>query len=139
MIHILVLSIGKQPDGPIQTIRGVRPDRVVFICSQESQDLIRAIQAQVPVPDFDADRDVMVLQQRRPGSSPEASNELDRLDSVYGQASALLERLGQEHPGCRLTVDYTGGTKSMGAGLAMAAIDDPVANLQLTTLEQRVP
>lgn len=139
MIHILVLSLGKQPDGPIQTIRGVRPDRVVFICSQESQDLIRAIQAQVPVPDFDADRDVMVLQQRRPGSNPEASNELDRLDSVYGQASALLERLGQEHPGCRLTVDYTGGTKSMGAGLAMAAIDDPVANLQLTTLEQRVP
>lgn len=139
MIHILVLSLGKQPDGPIQTIRGVRPDRVVFVCSQESQDLIRAIQAQVPVPDFNADRDAVVLQQRRPDSSPEASNELDRLDRIYEQVSALLERLWREHPGCRLTVDFTGGTKSMGAGLALAAIDDPVANLQLTTLEQRVP
>ena len=44
----------------------------------------------------------------------------------------LFERVRGENRGCRIIADYTGGTKTMTTGLAMAAIDDGNVRLHLT-------
>jgi CRISPR-associated protein (TIGR02710 family) len=59
-------------------------------------------------------------------------NELDQLDRVYTRALDLFEQVRRQSPGCRIIADYTGGTKTMTTGLAMAAIDDGAVKLHLT-------
>ncbi|MDP2604157.1 MAG: TIGR02710 family CRISPR-associated CARF protein [Deltaproteobacteria bacterium] len=55
----------------------------------------------------------------------------DDLDECYLTSLRLMERLHQEHPDARLIADYTGGTKSMTAGLAAAALDDRACEIRL--------
>jgi plasmid maintenance system antidote protein VapI len=58
---------------------------------------------------------------------------LDNLNDCYLAALQLIHQIHAEHPGCRVIVDYTGGTKSMTAGLAAAALDDGRCEIQLVT------
>jgi len=55
----------------------------------------------------------------------------DDLDECYLTSLRLMERLHQEQPDARLIADYTGGTKSMTAGLAAAALDDRSCEIRL--------
>ncbi|MCT0212425.1 MULTISPECIES: TIGR02710 family CRISPR-associated CARF protein [unclassified Synechococcus] len=134
MTRTLVLTVG-QSDGPIvNCLNSVKPDRAVFLCSSGSRAVVDAVVAQVDLPDFDPERDVLELQQRLGrNQGGDVVNSLDRLDHVYLQARDLLDRLRQENPGAKLSVDYTGGTKTMATGLAMAAVDDGQVDLLLTT------
>lgn len=134
MTHTLVLTVGKH-DGPmVNCLRSVRPDRAVFLCSTGSRAMVDTVVAQVELADFDPDRDVVELQQRLGRSQGgEVENSLDRLDHVYLQARDLLDRLRRENPGVRLSVDYTAGTKTMAAGLVLAAVDDGRVDLLVTT------
>ena len=133
MTDVLIVSLGTSPEPIINCITSLRPDRVVFLCSLESQKLIESVRSKVPLPDFEPERDVAVLQQRLGGKQSEAmTNELDQLDRVYLRALELFERVRQENRGCRIVADYTGGTKTMTTGLAMAAIDDGDVRLHLT-------
>lgn len=133
MTDVLIVSLGNSPEPIINCITSLRPDRVVFLCSLESQKLIDTVQSKVPLGDFDPDRDVVVLQQRLSGKQSAAvTNELDQLDCVYLRALDLFERVRNEARGCRIIADYTGGTKTMTTGLAMAAIDDGDVRLHLT-------
>lgn len=133
MTDVLIVTLGTSPEPIINCITSLRPDRVVFLCSLESQKLIDTVQSKVPLSDFDPDRDVVVLQQRLAGKQNEAvTNELDQLDRVYIRALDLFERVRNEARGCRIIADYTGGTKTMTTGLAMAAIDDGDVRLHLT-------
>lgn len=137
MTHILVLTAGKSPKPLINCINNVNPDRVVFICSEGSADSIEEVVNNVSLADFDRERDVVVLQQRlKRNDGIEVYNSLDRLDHVYHQTQELLKRLQDENPGSRISADYTGGTKTMATGLALASIDNGNVELLLTT-EQR--
>jgi CRISPR-associated protein (TIGR02710 family) len=138
MTHILVLTAGKSPEPLINCINNVNPDRVVFICSEGSADSIDKVVNNVALADFERERDVVTLQQRlKRNDGIEVYNSLDRLDHVYHQTQELLKRIQDENPGSRITADYTGGTKTMAAGLAMAAIDNENIELFVTTAEQR--
>jgi CRISPR-associated protein (TIGR02710 family) len=133
MSTVLVVTLGTSPEPIINCISSLRPNRVVFLCSSESQVLVEAVQSKVPLPDFQAERDLVVLQQRLAGKGNEdVENELDQLDRVYLRALDLFKRLRDEDRGCRIIADYTGGTKTMTTGLAMAAIDDGGVVLHLT-------
>lgn len=133
MSHVLIVTLGTSPEPIINCITSLRPDRVVFLCSLESQKLLDEVLRKVPVPGFDAERDVVLLQQRLGGQQGEAvENELDQLDRVYIRALDLIQRVREEHRGSRIIADYTGGTKTMTTGLAMAAIDDGDVSLHLT-------
>jgi CRISPR-associated protein (Cas_Cas02710) len=57
----------------------------------------------------------------------------DNLNECYLAALQLIEQVHAEHPNARVIVDYTGGTKSMTAGLAAAALDDGRCEIQLVT------
>jgi len=138
MSTVLIVTLGTSPEPIINCISSLRPDRVVFVCSSESQKLVDMVLSKVPLPDFQADRDLVVLQQRLAGKdSDELDNELDQLDRVYLRALDLFERVRDENRRCRIIADYTGGTKTMTTGLAMAAIDDGDVELHLT-ISQRI-
>ena len=133
MSDVLIVTLGTSPEPIINCITSLRPDRVLFLCSTESHKLVDIVGSRVPLPDFDGGRDVVVLQQRLSGKQgEEVKNELDQLDQVYLRALDLFQRVRQENRGCRIIADYTGGTKTMTTGLAMAAIDDGNVKLHLT-------
>ena len=105
---------------------------MIFFCSELSKESVLAVLDRVPLPEYQEDRDVIVLQQRLHRKQGEdVINELDQLDRVYTSACELIVAVRTQHPGCNITVDYTGGTKTMSAGLAMAAIDDGGAQLSV--------
>lgn len=138
MTQILVVSLGGSPEPVVNCITSLRPERVVFLCSEGSRSQVDTVRAAVPIPEFEEERDVVVLQQRfsrRQGE--EVISELDHLDLVYSRAADLIKRVRGESPGSTITVDYTGGTKTMAAGLAMAAIDADGVQLRVTTSPER--
>jgi len=138
MTHILVLTAGKSPEPLINCINNVNPDRVVFICSEGSVDSVDKVVNNISLADFERERDVVTLQQRlKLNNGIEVYNSLDRLDHAYHQTQELLKRLQDENPGSHISADFTGGTKTMAAGLAMAAIDNGNIELLITTTEQR--
>ena len=138
MSRILIVSLGTSPEPIINAISSLRPDRVLFVCSEISRDQLTIVRSQVPLADFDEERDVIVLQQRlSPKQGEEVINELDQLDCVYLRASQMIQQVRREQPGCEVTVDYTGGTKTMTTGLAMAAIDAGGVKLNITTSDRQ--
>lgn len=137
MTHILIVSLGNSSEPIVNCINSLRPDRVVFFCSELSQKNITEVTDRVPLSGFREDQDVVVLQQRlQSKQSDDVINELDQLDRVYIRACTLISALRAQHPGCSITVDYTGGTKTMTIGLAMAAIDDGTAQLSVTITDR---
>jgi len=133
MNNVLIVSLGTSLDPIVNCVSSLRPDRVVFLCSSESQQLVNKVLDRVPLADFQPERDVVVLQQRSSSKQgDELVNELDQLDRVYMRSLSLFSAIRQQQPGCKITADYTGGTKTMTTGLAMAAIDDGEVKLNLT-------
>lgn len=57
----------------------------------------------------------------------------DDLDEVFCILRDTIERLSQQFHGARLLADYTGGTKTMTAGLVSAALESNKVELQLVT------
>ena len=57
----------------------------------------------------------------------------DDLDEVFRILCATIHGIGQRFPGARLLADYTGGTKTMTAGLVSAALESDGVELQLVT------
>jgi len=137
MTHILIVSLGNSPEPIVNCINSLRPDRVIFFCSELSKENVSAVLDRVPLPDYQEEKDVVVLQQRlHRKQSEEVINELDQLDRVYTRACELIAAARAQYPGCNITVDYTGGTKTMTTGLAMAAIDDGSAQLSVTITDR---
>ena len=137
MNHILIVSLGNSPEPVVNCINSLRPDRAVFICSDGTRYLVDAVLSHARIINFDPARDIVQLQQRlKRKQDTSVINELDRLDLVYERARELILNLRHEEPGARLTLDYTGGTKTMAAGLAMAAVDDGRVELSITTSER---
>jgi CRISPR-associated protein (TIGR02710 family) len=133
MKDVLIVTLGTSVQPIINCISSLRPERVKFVCSTETKGLVDTVLSRVPLQDFNEARDVIVLQQRLNSSQGEGVvNELDQLDRVYKRALELFQQVRQQSPGCRIIADYTGGTKTMTTGLAMAAIDDGAVKLHLT-------
>lgn len=143
MPKILMLTVGGSHQPIVTAIRSLQSDRVVFICSDgskgsESQvigegtpcqvrrgteviDQLPNIPKQAGLGDrFDPNRDLILVQ------------EPDDLSECYQRASSGIQSLQQEFPDAQIMADYTGGTKSMSVGLAMAALDHQ-ATLYVTT------
>lgn len=57
----------------------------------------------------------------------------DDLDEVFRILREAIHDLGERFPGARLLADYTGGTKTMTAGLVSAALESDGVELQLVT------
>lgn len=143
MSTVLIVSVGGSPQPIVTAIRTLQPDRAIFLCSTGSKgslsqvtgegtpceirrgtevvDRLPNIPTQAGLGDkFQRDRDVFPI------------NEPDDLAECYRQASAAIQSLRKDAANLQIMADYTGGTKTMSVGLAMAGLDHQVT-LYLTT------
>ncbi|MDY7021997.1 MAG: TIGR02710 family CRISPR-associated CARF protein [Cyanobacteriota bacterium] len=143
MQKILIVTVGGSHQPIVTAIKTVQPDRVIFICSSgsrgsESQvigkgtpcevrrgtevlDRLPNIPTQVELGDrFQVERDLILIE------------EPDELSECYSKASLGIQNLQRELPNAQIMADYTGGTKTMSVGLAMAGLDHRVT-LYITT------
>jgi hypothetical protein len=136
---VLLVTVGASPKPIVNSIRRLQPDRVIFLCSKayRSQiigeglpcELIKGntveklpnIPIQTELGDrFQANRDLKIIQQA------------DDLTECYQIATETLAKLKQSQPGSVIYADYTGGTKTMSLGLALASLEHGV-NLQVNS------
>jgi len=114
---ILIISVGGSIDPVVSSIQKNRPDRIVFVCSDDL-NTTRGSYHQVP----------QILQQ---AGAADCCYEVVRIKEIddpivcYTESLRIIEREKEEFAGANLIVDYTGGTKSMSAGLVAAAMDVP--------------
>ena len=143
MFSVLIITVGGSSQPIVTAIKELRPDRAIFLCSTGSKgsisqvtgegtpceirkggeviDRLPNIPTQTGLGDkFERDRDVFPIE------NP------DDLSECYGQASKAIQSVKKDSPNAQILADYTGGTKTMSVGLAMAGIDQQV-RLYLTT------
>ena len=101
--------------------------RVLFICTEQSSSYIHSIPDYVQIEDFDVERDTFILKSQ------------DDLVEVYEIATAIFINLkaDEHYRDAKLMADYTVGTKSMVAGLAMAAFDSENVTTTVTTQKRQ--
>lgn len=143
MSKILLVTVGGSYQPIITAVRELQPERIIFICSDGSKgsksqvigsgkpcevrkgteviDNLPNIPTQLELGDrFQVNRDLILIQ------NP------DEFSEAYQKASASIQSIQKEFPNAQIMADYTGGTKSMSVGLAMAALDYQVT-LYVTT------
>ncbi|NJL64508.1 MAG: TIGR02710 family CRISPR-associated protein [Methylacidiphilales bacterium] len=149
MSKILLVTVGGSHHPIITAIKEIKPDRVVYVCSDGSKgsksqvieegtpcevrrgteviERLPNIPKQVELDEpFQADRDLVLIQ------------EPDDLSECYLQATSCIQKIQQEFPNAQIMADYTGGTKSMSIGLSMAAIDYQIILYVTTALRTNI-
>lgn len=130
---ILVCTVGGSPEPIVKAIATRRPDRVVFLCTtREGETAGSDVQVLGPVPPpppgREAGYDPRPIPERA-GLPPEAWEyrivPVDDPDRVFWRARELLRELRARFPEAAIVADYTGGSKSMTAGLMLAAVAEP--------------
>lgn len=130
---ILVLTVGGSHQPLVTAIQSLKPDRGVFLCSDDApgtkgsyvqvmgQGLVIKSNPTLEKPDLPN----IVVQTNLAPTQYEIVKirHFDNLETCYQEARNALERLRRDFPAARIIADYTGGTKSMTAGLAIAAVD----------------
>lgn len=130
-MKVLLLTVGGSDVPIVKSIKTHLPERVIFLCS-ETDGVNKGSRETV-------DGEGLVCMGERPcivkqaGLSEEQySIEIVKPDdpyNVYKVADQLIRNCLEEYS--EVIVDYTGGTKSMSAGLAAAAMDHPECKLSL--------
>ena len=142
-MRVLILTVGGSDAPIVSCIKNYRPDRVVFLCT-EDEDGNKGSRAMV---DGDAiiseGRECKICRYKdvekrenivKQCNLNAADYEIyavphDDPNKSYEIAFKLIKNsLGDGHD---VTVDYTGGTKSMSGGLAVAAMEFPQCNLSV--------
>jgi len=142
-MKILICSVGGSDVPIVKALRHHRPDRVIFVCSKDDPATSR------PGSHTMVEKAGLVCGARRestasPPTRPniatqaEMSDEAwkilrvpaDDLPTILDQIQDELRALPAE---AQISADYTGGTKSMTAGLAMAALLDRRVGVSLVT------
>lgn len=140
---ILILTVGGSPNPLRVSIRQNRPDFVWFVCSDDGQKargsyvevigegLVCKSAPHVPQPDMLN----IPSQLAMPPTSFDhiRITNFDNLNDCYLKSLEIIERVHREHPAASVIADYTGGTKSMTAGLAAAALDDGRCDIKIVT------
>lgn len=138
---ILVLTVGGSHQPILTAIEAVKPDRVVFLCSDDTP-AGKGSWTQVSGEGKVIKSDRALERPDLPGIATLAAlppdryeivriKDFDSLEDCYHVALATLDRVRRDWPEARIVADYTGGTKSMTAGLAIAAVDDERCEINL--------
>jgi CRISPR-associated protein (TIGR02710 family) len=144
MNNILICTVGGSYQPIISAIDALKPDFVVFICSDKDPATGRpGSNSQIVgkgscIKAHPQDEKPTLPAIPKQAGLAEAQYEVvctvaDDLDRVFLDCSLAIEKITQNIPDAKIFADYTGGTKSMSAGLVMAALDNPDIELQLVT------
>ncbi len=143
-MKILLLTVGGSCEPLIESILKNRPDKIYFICSGGDKSSRRTIIGEGHVCGRDSknlDKPNVLRQVNIDPSKKEKFEiieieEFDDPNSCYEKCVGLINSIKREYPSVEVIADYTGGTKSMTAGLVMAAMDDPKITLCVITGER---
>lgn len=174
MNKILLITVGGSYQPIITAIRELKPDRVIFICSDGSKgtksqvigegypcEMRQTETLKIPqTPETSILGQLGIEGRYQPGRDsltlirveklPNIVNQLslgerfiadrdlipiqepDDLAECYLKVTSAIQKIQQDSPNAQLMADYTGGTKSMSVGLAMASVDYQIT-LYVTT------
>ncbi len=142
----LIMTVGGSHAPLLTAIETLKPDRVIFLCSDD-QGRTKGSYFQVEGPG-------KVLCSKAPKSEPLTPDlpnlvtlanlspdryqviripQFDNLQDCYQKAAVVIHQEKTAHPDAQVFADYTGGTKSMTACLAIAALEDEKCELSLVT------
>jgi len=150
MGKVLIVSVGGSCEPIVTAIKKIQPDRVVFLCSggeSASSSISQVIGEGTPCelrkgtevikkePNilvqtnfnkrFNKDTDLIIVE------------DPDEINDCYKKIEEKIIQIKDENPDYNIIADYTGGTKTMSAALAMAALDYNISALYVTTSKRR--
>lgn len=143
MSTILFVTVGGSHQPIVTSIKSLKPDRVIFICSDGDQgSKSQVIGSGTPCEVRKGDEIVGQLPniptqanlgtKFQPATDLVVLDNLDNLADCYQKIVIKIQEIQGTSPSSILKADYTGGTKTMTASLAIAAVDYQV-ELYLTT------
>lgn len=143
MTKILIVTVGESSSPIVTSIKTKNPDRVIFICSDgtrssKSQVIGKGTPCEIRKNDGIIERLPNIPTQAGLGDKFDLTRDLislknpDDLAQCYQLTIAKIQEIQQSFPNSIIESDYTGGTKSMSVGLAIASIDSGI-DLLLTT------
>ncbi|WAR43659.1 TIGR02710 family CRISPR-associated CARF protein [Methylomonas rapida] len=144
MTNILICTVGGSHQPIVSAINDMRPDHVVFICTDKdpatgqpgSRTQIDGKGHCIKASPKDAAPSLPNIPSQTGLAADQYQTVLtlsDDLDRIYLDCTLAIDQVMQRFPAARVVADYTGGTKSMSAGLVMAAVERPDIDLQLVT------
>lgn len=144
MTQILICTVGGSHQPIVSAINDLRPDFVVFICTDKdpatnqpgSRVQIEGKGNCIKAHNSDANPTLPNIPTQTGLASEQYETVLtlsDNLDRTYLDCIAAIDGISRRFPYARIVADYTGGTKSMCAGLVMAVVESPGIDLQLVT------
>jgi hypothetical protein len=143
MRRILILTVGGSHQPMVRSIQQNCPDFTCFLCSADSGKNKGSYtqvtgQGNVCSSRFGLERPDLpnIVTQTQLANDAFAVREIadfDNLSDCYLAAYQWIEQMHRDYPDATIIVDYTGGTKSMTAGLAAAALDDGQCEIQLVS------
>jgi CRISPR-associated protein (TIGR02710 family) len=132
MSLVLILTTGGSDKPLVKSIIQSKPGYIIFICSQDREGppnevgSFRMVDGEgYPCKDKDGER-VSIVRQLDIGAEYYEKvyiSDPDNIGLCYQAALEAIEKARKINQGGRIRADYTGGTKTMSSGLAMAAID----------------
>ncbi len=120
---ILVCTVGGSADPIVTAIRETRPSCVIFVCSSGERSSRSMVEGE---------NGIAARSGLKPGAWKVFEVPPDEPTEIFVSCRHLLGELRRTNPQPEVIVDYTGGTKSMSLGLALAALTRETA-LQVTT------
>lgn len=144
MTQILICTVGGSHQPIVSAINDLRPDFVVFICTDRdpatnqpgSRVQIEGKGNCIKAHNGDANPTLPNILTQTGLASEQYEMVLtlsDNLDRIYLDCVTAIDDISRRFPDARIVADYTGGTKSMSAGLVMAVVESPGIDLQLVT------
>lgn len=143
MTNILICTVGGSHQPIVSAIAKQQPEFVYFICTGKdpgtgqagSETQITGVGNCIKA-NFTDPKPTLPNIPAQTGLTAEryqlTSTLSDDLDQIYLDCNAAIEHALSHKDPC-IIADYTGGTKSMSAGLIMAALEHPEIELQLVT------
>jgi len=138
---VLILTVGGSWEPLVTSIQRHRSDYVVFLCSQDGEKPDKRPGSHImvdgkglPCTQWGKEAKPSIVAQC--GLEPEQYEKIiisgmDSLADCYFSAEQAIKNARDKFSGADILCDYTGGTKSMSAGLAAAALDDGKAQIYL--------
>jgi len=140
---ILICTVGGSHQPIVQAIKELNPAQVVFICSEDNAATgAKGSYTQIEGKGkcIKAKRDEKAHSLPNIPAQADYSGQMkilrvpaDELNVCFERIDRKMDTLLKELPSARLIADYTGGTKTMTAALAMAAIEHDGVQLHLVT------
>ncbi|OPX37873.1 MAG: CRISPR-associated protein [Desulfobacteraceae bacterium 4484_190.1] len=111
MPKIMIMSLGGSPEPLIKSIKANRPEKIIFLASQDSVLLAG---------------DIFKPLNFKPKTEFEMTEDPNLMFECYKAARRCVDRVRKNNiPPEEVVVDYTGGTKVMTAALVLATVGEP--------------